>query len=297
MPQMKWLNYHHLYYFKTIAEMGSVSKAAEKLLIGQPTLSAQLKQFEDQIGIQLFERRHKTLILTEQGKVALKYAQSIFQTGSEMLEVLQDRLRPNKQSLSIGALDSIPKHIISQLTQFALQTENCQVSLVEGKSDFLIRELTSHQIDLVITNYLPIGSDAKGVYPKLLSKSNICLFGAPKFKLLKNHFPKSINLEKIVVPTYDSKLRFDLDHWFEVNNLHPDIVCETQDITVKILMATQGLGIVATTPKSVKQFLKNKELVLIAELPGLYEEIYLLSTHRKVPHSIVQKIVADFSID
>lgn len=54
-----WLNYHHLFYFKVIAEEGTVSKAAEKLRIGQPTLSAQLKQFEDALGVQLFERQHK----------------------------------------------------------------------------------------------------------------------------------------------------------------------------------------------------------------------------------------------
>ncbi len=59
-----WINYHHLFYFKTIAEEGSVSKAAGKLRIGQPTLSAQLKQFEDAIGVQLFERQHKKLLLT-----------------------------------------------------------------------------------------------------------------------------------------------------------------------------------------------------------------------------------------
>ena len=42
-----WINYHHLFYFMTIAETGSISGAAEKLLLGQPTLSAQLKQLEE----------------------------------------------------------------------------------------------------------------------------------------------------------------------------------------------------------------------------------------------------------
>ncbi|NJL23969.1 MAG: LysR family transcriptional regulator [Calothrix sp. SM1_5_4] len=55
----QWINYHHLLYFKTIAEENSVSKAAEKLRVGQPTLSAQLKQFEENLGVRLFERQHK----------------------------------------------------------------------------------------------------------------------------------------------------------------------------------------------------------------------------------------------
>ena len=87
-----WINYHHLYYFMTIAEMNSISRAAEKLLIGQPTLSAQLKQFEEQLGVLLFERQHKKLILTEHGKLALEYARNIFKMGGEMYEALHDRI-------------------------------------------------------------------------------------------------------------------------------------------------------------------------------------------------------------
>lgn len=78
MNQNQWINHYHLFYFKTIAEQGTVLGAAQKLHLGQPTLSAQLKQFEDTIGVQLFERKHKKLVLTEQGKVALDYAKNIF---------------------------------------------------------------------------------------------------------------------------------------------------------------------------------------------------------------------------
>src|SRR5688572_24031184 len=132
-PMNPWINYHHLFYFKAIAEAGSVSKAAEKLRIGQPTLSAQLKLFEDTMGIQLFERQHKKLILTEQGRVALDYARNIFKMGSEMVEVLHDRLRPLKTSLHIAALDSIPKQIILELVRQAVEVGNCQITLSEGK--------------------------------------------------------------------------------------------------------------------------------------------------------------------
>ena len=80
----KWINYHHLYYFKTIAEEGTVSRAAEKLRLGQPTLSAQLKQFEDQLDVQLFERVNKRLVLTEHGRIALDYAKNILDLRGKM---------------------------------------------------------------------------------------------------------------------------------------------------------------------------------------------------------------------
>jgi LysR family transcriptional regulator, transcriptional activator of nhaA len=127
-----WLNYHHLFYFKTIAEEGSVSKAAARLRLGQPTLSAQLKQFEDAIGVQLFERQHKKLLLTEQGRVALEYAKGIFRMGSEMMEAVHDRVQSAKPLLAIGALDSVPKQAVLQLVRAALKISPCQITLVEG---------------------------------------------------------------------------------------------------------------------------------------------------------------------
>ena len=67
-----WINYHHLLYFKVIAEEGSISRAAQVLRLGQPTLSAQLKQLEEALGVTLFERSHRRLSLSEHGKVAFK---------------------------------------------------------------------------------------------------------------------------------------------------------------------------------------------------------------------------------
>lgn len=207
-----WINYHHLYYFKTIAEAGSVVKAAEILRIGQPTLSAQLKLFEDTLGVQLFKRQHKKLILTEQGMVALDYSKTIFQMGSEMYEVLHDRHKPLKPTFHLGALDSIPKQIVLQIVQHAMRISNCQITLSEGRNDELLRELIAHRVDLMVTNFLPTGLDAKGLAPKLITHKNVAFYGAPSFNYLREGFPKSISGHPMILPTYDSRLRQDLEY-------------------------------------------------------------------------------------
>lgn len=292
----QWINYHHLFYFKTIAEEGSVSKAAEKLKVGQPTLSAQLKQFEEVLGISLFERQHKRLILTEQGKVALDYAKNIFKMGSEMYEVLHDRMRPLKPSLHIGALDSIPKQIILQLVQAALKVSSCQITLLEGKSDELLRELASHRIDIVVSNFLPLGPDAKGLIPKSIVKRNVAFFGAPKFKELRRGFPRSISGEPLILPTYDSKLRYDLDDWARLNEIELNILIESQDIGVKKLMAVSELGLMPTATHTVTRQVLAAELVEIGKLQGVYEELFLISAKRKLPNPIAKKLLEIFSV-
>jgi LysR family transcriptional activator of nhaA len=292
----KWINYHHLFYFKTIAEEGTVSKAAEKLRLGQPTLSAQLKQFEETLGVLLFERHHKKLILTEQGKVALDYSKSIFKMGSEMYEVLHDRLKPLKPSLHLGALDSVPKQIVLQLVKHAFRISPCQINLSEGKSDELIRELTAHRMDLMVTNFMPTGIDGKGLYSKSIAKKNVAFYGAPKFKALRKGFPKSISGEPMILPTYDSRLRQDLDHWAKLNKVELNIIVESQDISVKKLMAVSELGLIPTATHTVTGQILRGELIEIGQIQGVHEELFLVSAQRKIENQIAAKLVNVFTV-
>ncbi len=291
-----WINYHHLYYFKAIAESGSVSKAAEKLRIGQPTLSAQLKLFEDTMGIQLFERQHKKLILTEQGRVALDYARNIFKMGSEMYEVLHDRLKPAKTSLHIGAIDSIPKQIILELVKQAVQIGPCQITLSEGKPDELLRELTAHRVDLMVSNFLPAGVDAKGLSPRRITKKNVAFYGAPSFQFLRKGFPLSLSGQPMILPTFDSKLRQDLEHWARLHKIEWDIVTESQDISVKKLLAAHGLGLIATASHTVTRQVEDGSLVEIGSLQGVYEELFLMTAQRKMENPVAAKLMAHFTI-
>lgn len=291
-----WINYHHLFYFKTIAEEGTVSRAAIKLRLGQPTLSAQLKQFEASLGVQLFERQHKRLTLTEQGRVALDYAKEIFKMGSEMLEAVHDRLKPSRPSLSIGALDNIPKSAVLQLVKSALRISACHITLIEGHPNELIRELISHRIDLLLTNFLPSATEAKGLFHRVIANRNVSIYGTPKYSDLKKGFPKSISGKPIILPTYDSKLRYDLDHWAKLNDVDFDIVVESQDIAVKKLLATNGIGLLPTATHTVTRLALNGDLVEIGQLKGVQEQLILVSAERKIANPVASSLIKKFQI-
>ena len=80
---MPFLNYHHLRYFRLIARELSVSRGAKKLNLSAPALSIQLKQLEQSLGHTLLERRRGGLVLTEAGRLALDYAETIGRAGEE----------------------------------------------------------------------------------------------------------------------------------------------------------------------------------------------------------------------
>lgn len=248
------------------------------------------------MGVQLFERQHKKLILTEQGKIALDYSRNIFKMGSEMYEVLHERMKPSKPTLHLGALDSISKQVILQVVKKALKISSCQITLSEGNGDELLRELLSHRMDLMVTNFLPSGIDAKGLIPKSISRSNVAFYGAAAFKPLRKGFPKSISGQPIILPTYDSRLRQDLDHWANLNSVELNIIVESQDIAVKKLMAINGLGIIPAATHTVAGQVQRGELFEVGQIQAVHEELYLVSAKRKIENHIAAELMAKFIV-
>lgn len=290
---MQWLNYHHLYYFKIIASEGSIARAAELLRLGQPTLSAQLKQLENMVGKPLFERRSRKLILTEAGRAALDYANEIFRLGDEMLEVLNDRTPENQPHIQIGALDSVPKSIILSLVLRAYKIAPCTVSIFEGNGDELYQELRTHRLDLIVSNYPFPAREGAQIYSRSVGKLPVSIYGIEKFKSVKRNFPQSLNGASLVLPTAHSKLRHDLDHYFKSNDIKHTSVAETQDTSLQKLIAKHGIGL---TPLPEIEEAREPELVKLGRLEGVYEEIWLVSAKRKLENRIAAELLKVFSL-
>ena len=291
-----WINYHHLNYFRVIAQEGSISKAAEKLKIGQPTLSAQLKQFEDTIGIQLFEHHHRKLVLTEQGLLALEYAKEIFKMGDELLEVLHDKKNPSKPHVQIGALDSVSKSIVARVAQVALKADRCTVSFLEGNVEELVKEMAAHKIDLVISNYVPRLKDEIKIYSRSISKQPVHIYGAKEFLFLKHNFPYSLENAPFVLPTAHSKLRHDIEYFFKKNKIELDIAVETQDTALQKLLGVESVGVIPLSPLTAQTYLKERKLFEIGKIPDVFEEIFFLSTSRKIENPISSHLMKNFKL-
>ncbi|WP_216601417.1 LysR family transcriptional regulator [Vreelandella azerica] len=78
------LNYHHLYYFWQVAKSGHLTRTAEALHVSQSSLSHQIRQLEERLGQALFIREGRRLILSEAGRLAFDYADTIFRQGRSL---------------------------------------------------------------------------------------------------------------------------------------------------------------------------------------------------------------------
>ena len=94
---MKFLNYHHLYYFWIVAREGGISHASDALDVSASTISAQIAQLETAQGVQLFDRVGRNLRLSEVGQIAFRYAEEIFALGREMTHAIRQQNQILKQ--------------------------------------------------------------------------------------------------------------------------------------------------------------------------------------------------------
>ena len=102
------LNYHHLRYFWVVAREGSVTRAARRLGVAVQTISAQIAQLEQSLGKVLLAPQGRRLVPTETGRLALAYADQIFQLGERMDAALREADATNSLRLAVGISDALP---------------------------------------------------------------------------------------------------------------------------------------------------------------------------------------------
>jgi LysR family transcriptional activator of nhaA len=293
--EQQWLNYHHLYYFTVIAQEGAIAKAAKRLRLGQPTLSTQLKQFEDHLGFPLFERKKKRLHLTQAGVIALDYAKEIFKLGSEMMDTLNDGRRSDRVQIQIGCMDSIPKDYVLQLIQAAHSFRDCQISCIEGSSEHLVEELKAHRLDLLLTNHALSHTKLEGIFSKRVGQAPVALYGDKRFQKLSKNFPESLRGQPFILSNHNISLRRSIELYFRQAGVAIDVVAEVQDTSLQKLMSSHGLGIVPLAEKTVEGS-GAKELHAIGALPDVYEEVWMIVADRRLQNPVAEYLLKEFQL-
>jgi len=180
---MDWLNYHHLRYFWTVAREGGIARAADKLRLSQPTISTQVKMLEEALGERLFQRRGRSLVLTDVGRIVDRYADEIFTAGQELQETLKGRPSRGGPQLTVGVADVVPKLVVYRLlrpvTEEGVPT---QIACREGQPEELIAELAIHKLDVVISDAAAPAHLRVKAFSHLLGESHHVLRGATSGK-------------------------------------------------------------------------------------------------------------------
>jgi LysR family transcriptional activator of nhaA len=288
---MSFLNYHHLRYFRAIANEGSLTKAAERLNLSQSALSTQLRSLEENLGQPLFLRQNKTLVLTEAGRIALDYSQSIFRSGEELVDVLQNQASGRRQIIRIGAVATLSRNFQLSLLRPLLGRDDVELISRSGNLRDLLSQLRAHTLDAVLSN-LPVRRDSEtNWHIHLLDEQPVSLVGQRTRSRKKFRFPEDLRTTPLLLPSLDSNIRVAFDLMLEQLGIRPIIAAEVDDMAMLRLLAREGSGLALVPPVVVRGELDSGVLVERHRVAGIRESFYAITPSRRFPNPVLRELL------
>ncbi|WP_371373596.1 LysR family transcriptional regulator [Sporomusa aerivorans] len=250
-------------YFYTIVEEGNISSASRRLNIAQPALSRQMKQLEDTLGVQLFERGSRRIRLTEAGQLLRERAEQILGLVDGTMKEMTELNSGLGGTISIGSVTTSGAALLPGLiSQFHESYPNVTFQIWEGDGFRILELLDSGVIEVGIIR-APFDSD---VYESITLPEEPLVVAMKRDKCYCGENPETVRLIELANQPLIVPLRWKamFVEWCAKAGFVPKIVCISDGIVLNILWTKLGIGM-ALVPKSTEG--------LIADASLLYKKI------------------------
>lgn len=287
------MNFKHLHYFWVTAKSGGIMRAGEQLHTTPQTLSAQIKLLEAWLGRRLFRKSGRQLELTEDGRLALGFADQIFALSSELeAAVRQARGGSRVLDFRVGVADSVAKSLAYHLLEPALAVpETVRLICSEGKFPDLLAQLALQRLDLVIADEPLSRRISVKAFNHSLGSSSMSFFCAPLLKpLLKGEFPACLNGMPMLIQGAAASVRQQLEGWLTEHQIRPHIVGEFDDGALMTAFGRQGKGVFMAPTVLEAETVAQFGVELIGRTDELVEEFFAVSVERRITHPCVVAI-------
>jgi LysR family transcriptional activator of nhaA len=293
---MVHINFKHLRYFWTVAKEGGISRASKFLNVTPQTISGQLKLLEKGLGVKLFRKSGRNLILTEAGQKALGYSEKVFQLEAELETALLGP--PGNQGIlfKVGVIDAIPKLIAYQMLEPVLKLADslCLVCR-EGDVDTLLADLAVHKLDLVLTDSPVPPTFRLDLFSHPLGECGTVFFGVKDLAdRFRKGFPESLTGAPILMQSKESSLHSGLRRWFQAHQIYPSIKAEIEESALLKVFGEKGLGIFIAPAVIEREVIRQYGVMTVGRAEDLRVRFYAFSAEGKPQHPGVAAITAHF---
>ena len=289
---MRDLNYNHLRYFWMVAHEGSLTRAAELMHLSQSALSVQIQKLETQVGHRLFERVGKKLVLTEAGRIALDYADTVFKTGDELIGTLRGRPIASRRVLKVGALPTLSRNFQLEFLRPIMGRDDVELTLRSGNIRDLLAQLESHAIDVVLANSAAPSDTRSALRNHLLAAQPVSLVGHPRPDGRTFRFPEDLRTEQVLLPSRDSDIRAEFDRVLEQAGIRPVILAEVDDMAMLRLLARDSQGLALVPAIVVRDELEAGLLVEHCRIPEVTETFYAIVQQRRFANPLLAELLS-----
>jgi LysR family transcriptional activator of nhaA len=288
---MRDLNFNHLRYFWAVAHEGSLTRAAEHMNLSQSAVSVQIKKLEHQMGHPLFDRLGKRLVLTEAGKIALDYADTVFKAGDELISTLRGSPQASHQILRVGALTTLSRNFQLEFLRPLVGRADVELIVRSGNIRELLSLLEAHAIDVVLSNSAAPRDARSPLRNHLLNEQAVSLVGRPRKDKQKFRFPEDLRNEPLLLPSLDSDIRVAFDRVMELAGIRPIVLAEVDDMAMLRLLARERDGLTLVPPIVVRDELKSGILVEHWRIQEVKESFYAIIQKRRFANRLLGELL------
>ena len=235
------MNLQQLHYFSKIAECQQYTQAAKELHVTQATLSYAISNLEKELGVLLFERKGKSVLLTECGKTYLscvREALHALQRGEEMVR----NATPSKTVVKLECLESVKHAALRMMSDLCSDdcTVSLQLELSHSMAATIEQKLLRHEIDLAISTS-PV---SEGILSRLMGyQDNVII--APRSHALANQGAVSLSVlhhQRFIAYNRECAIRSYYDAIFRSFQVQPEIFAESRTHSNILDMVSYGMG-------------------------------------------------------
>ncbi|HMT09679.1 MAG TPA: LysR family transcriptional regulator [Pyrinomonadaceae bacterium] len=248
--------------FLAIAEAKTFTAGARRVNVTQAAISMQIRQLEDEVGLQLFTRTPRRVILTEAGEYLLDRARKILREHDTALAEIAEVAGAEHGRLRIGsasaefASQQLPK-ILQRLRE---KYPNSDLSVSAGTSQALVDKIMHGEVDIAFVS-LPV--DNSSITTDLLFTDEIVAIAHPSHPNANEKFISAAALagEKLILGERGGNTRRMIDDFFHAANVRPNVVMELSRQEAINQMVENGLGVGTAGAKTIADEIREGRLV------------------------------------
>ncbi len=248
--------------FLTVVRRGSVTGAAEELVVTQPSVSAAINALQRELGVTLMERSGRNLRPTAAGEAYLPYAVDVLGLLEQGARAAREAAGSGRRTLRIGAVTTAGEHLVAPLLRtFREAHPELDITLHVGNREEVFGRLVDHEVDVAITGRLP---DELALRGRAFAPNEFVLITAPGDPLAKGRPVAVEELERRpwLLREQGSGTRILCEEYLAAHELQPKILTLGSNGAIKQAVGL-GLGI-ALTPRCAVQL--ELELGLLATI-------------------------------
>lgn len=289
-----------LQYFETLARILHYTRAAEELHIAQPSLSYSINELEKELGVKLFEKENRKILLTEYGERFLPYVQKSLRLMDEGTNLLKEMNGSAPLLVRLGYFHSISSSLIPSIVEDVYREEDnkdIRFQFMEDTSFDIFNLLKNNKLDLAFCTHRDDWADSITI-----QKQPLYLAVPPEHPLSRRtHVTfEDFAREPFIVLDKASSLRMQIDRVFKERGVIPNIVFEVRECNAALQYVSLKFG-VAILPEVPAMRTERVCMIPIAESGREFVRVVYLTWNRtrplspaaqKVRNLIVQKYAA-----